>query len=119
MTETLTYTEKDEKLYPDLVLPEQTEATPLGKYGLMCRKHLKESRPATYNRLLLSGKLTAHLTEIDRQATELVTSLTAQMAQTEGVTENLKATDQMLWVQRMNNIRQRAEEIALPMTVYA
>ena len=119
MTQRLTYTEKGERLYPDLTLPEQAEETPLGKYGLMRRKHLKQSRPATYNRLLLSGKLTAHLTEIDRQATELVTSLTAQMAQTEGVTENLKATDQMLWVQRMNNIRQRAEEIALPMTVYA
>ena len=119
MTQTLTYTTKGEYQYPDLTLPEQTEEMPLGKYGLMCRKHLKESRPATYNRLLLSGKLTAHLTEIDRQATELVSSLTAQMAQTEGVTENLKATNQMLWVQRMNNIRQRAEEIALPMTVYA
>ena len=118
MTETLTYTTRGEYQYPDLTLPEQTEEMPLGKYGLMHKKYLKESRPATYNRLLLSGKLTAHLTEIDRQSTEMVSSLTAQMAQTEGVTEGMKATDQMLWVQSMNNIRQRAEEIATQQLIY-
>ena len=67
---------------------------------------------------LAKGKLTAHLTEIDRQATEMVSSLTAQMARSEGVTESMKATDQMLWVQSMNNIRQRAEEIATRQLIY-
>ena len=118
MTQTLTYTMKGDYQYPDLTLPEQTEEMPLGKYGLMHKKFLKQSRPATYNRLLLSGKLTAYLTEIDRQATEMVSSLTAQMARSEGVTESMKATDQMLWVQRMNNIRQRAEEIATQQLIY-
>ena len=118
MTETLTYTTRGEYQYPDLTLPEQTEEMPLGKYGLMHKKYLKEHRPATYNRLLLSGKLTAHLTEIDRQATEMVSSLTAQMARSEGVTEGMKAADQMLWVQSMNNIRQRAEEIATQQLIY-
>ncbi|MBQ9720731.1 MAG: TnpV protein [Oscillospiraceae bacterium] len=111
MTEALTYTTRGDYQYPDLTLPEP-EVKPLGKYGLMHKKYLKQSKPATYNRLLLSGTLTAHLAEIDATATEMVSSLTAQMAQTEGVTESLKAENQMLWVQMMNNIRQRAEEIA-------
>ena len=119
MTETLTFTTRGEYQYPDLTLPEQTEEMPLGKYGLMHKKYLKQSKPATYNRLLLSGKLTAHLTEIDQQATEMVSSLTAQMAQTEGVTESMKATNQMLWVQRMNNIWDRAMEIVNHNLIYA
>ena len=118
MTQTLTYTMKGDYQYPDLTLPVQTEEMPLGKYGLMHKKYLKQSRPATYNRLLLSGKLTTYLTEIDRQATEMVSSLTAQMARSEGVTESMKATDQMLWVQSMNSIRQRAEEIATRQLIY-
>ena len=118
MTEALTYTMRGDYQYPDLALPEQTERMPLGKYGMMHKRYLKQSKPATYNRLLLSGKLESHLAEIDRQATEMVSSLTAQMAQMEGVTESMKATDQMLWVQSMNNIRQRAEEIATQQLIY-
>ena len=78
------------------------------------RKHLryiKEHRPVLHTTLLLSGKLNSHLAEIDSQATEMFDRLVKQLAEKEGITEQLKAQDQIAWVQRMNNIRNRAEEI--------
>ena len=93
---------------PCLSLPERK---PVGIWGQRYRRFLKEHRSATYNAMLLSGILDDHVAEIDRQAEEMLELLTKQMAAQEGVTEALKANDQMAWVGAMNNIRARAEEV--------
>ena len=97
---------------PNLVL-EDTEVQSIGKYGRMRKRYLKEHRPALYSSLLLTGKLDQHLAEIDETCEERMELLSGQMARQEGVTEELKAADQMEWVRRMNSIRSRAEEIVL------
>ena len=84
----------------------------------MRKRYLKEHRPILFSNLLLSGKLDQHLAEIDHACVEGIDLLTRQMADQEGVTEALKATDQMEWVRRMNNIQNRAEEIVLSELVY-
>ena len=101
---------------PDLVL---NEAEPTyGKYGMLRKQFLKEHRPIRYQNLLLSGKLTAHLNQIDQEVTEQVEVLMKQMAEKQDVTEELKAQDQMKWVGLMNNIKVSAEEIILKNMVY-
>jgi hypothetical protein len=112
-----TYTQVGDYLLPNLIIDE-TEHQPVGKYGNMRKRYLKEHRPVLFTNLLLSGKLDQHLTEIDRACTERMELLTRQMADREAVTEALKAADQMEWVRRMNNIRNRAEEIVLNELVY-
>ena len=113
-----TYTQVGDYLLPDLIIDE-TEQQPIGKYGRMRKRYLKEHRPILFsNLLLLSGKLDQHLAEIDHACVEGIDLLTRQMADQEGVTEALKATDQMEWVRRMNNIQNRAEEIVLNELVY-
>lgn len=112
----LTYTMQGDYLLPDLTVP---ESPTLGKYGMLRRSYLKDHRDGIYTGMLLTGKLNAHLTEIDRQATEMMERLTAQMAKAQGVTESLKASDQMKWVQMMNNVRSAAEEIVLTELVYS
>ena len=112
----LTYTMQGDYLLPDLTVP---ESPTLGKYGMLRRSYLKDHRDGIYTGMLLTGKLNAYLTEIDRQATEMMERLTAQMAKAQGVTESLKASDQMKWVQMMNNIRSAAEEIVLTELVYS
>ena len=102
---------------PNLVL-EDTEVQSIGKYGRMRKRYLKEHRPALYSSLLLTGKLDQHLAEIDETCEERMELLSGQMARQEGVTEELKAADQMEWVRRMNSIRNRAEEIILHELVY-
>ena len=111
------YTQVGDFLLPDMIIDE-TEQQPIGKYGRMRKRYLKEHRPVLFTNLLLSGKLDQHLTENDRACTERMELLTRQMADQEGVTEALKATDQMEWVRRMNNIQNRAEEIVLNELVY-
>ena len=96
---------------PDLVLRE--EEPTYGKYGMLRKQFLKEYRPIRYQNLLLSGKLTAHLNQIDQEATEQVEVLMKQMVEKQGVNENLKRQDQMKWVRLMNNIKASAEEIVL------
>ena len=91
---------------------------PIGKYGLLRKGYLKEHHPALYSRMLLTGKLDAHLAAIDRTCTERVELIMNQLARREGVTEALKAADQMTWVARMDNIRASAEEIVLSELVY-
>ena len=86
---------------------------------MMRKAFLKARRSGTYNALLLQNRLTEHLLEIDRTAREQVEQTMAQMAKAEGVTESLKARDQMLWAQRMNNIRQRAEETVIAEIVHS
>lgn len=105
-----TYTQVGDYLLPDLKLPEE-EQQPIGVWGQRHRRYLKEHRRATYATLLTSGKLNSYLADLDRQAEELFLRLVKQMVEAEGVTEQLKASNQMEWVSRMNNIRSRAMEI--------
>ena len=95
---------------PCLVLDEE-DAQPIGMWGRKHLRYIKEHRKALYTSLLISGKLNSHLAEIDNQATEMFDRLVKQMAEKEGITEQLKAQDQMAWVGAMNNIRNAAEEI--------
>lgn len=106
----LTYRQEGDYLLPNVVPPENPK---VGKYGMLRRDFLRDHRKPIYTGMLLSGKLNSHLEEIDRTANEMMERLTTQMAAQEGVTESLKASNQMLWVQRMNNIQNRAEETVL------
>lgn len=105
-----TYTQVGDYLLPDLKLPEE-EQQPIGVWGQRHQRYLKEHRRATYTALLASGKLNSYLADIDRQAEEMFLRLVKQMAANEGITEQLKADNQMGWVRKMNNIRNRAMEI--------
>ena len=112
----LSYVQQGEYFFPKLCF--EAENPPIGKYGLLRKSYLKEHKRGWYSSLLLAGKLDSHLAEIDRTCTERVDLITNQLARREGVTEALKATDQMTWVARMNNIRASAEEIVLSELVY-
>ncbi len=112
-----TYTCKNGYLYPNIVLSEE-DREPIGKYGRMRKRYLEEHRPVIYNQLFVSGKLFSHLREIDRVSHERMERMVGQMAKAESVTERLKAENQMEWVQRMNSIRNRAEEIILDELIY-
>ena len=101
---------------PDLKLPEENR--PIGKYGQMHREYLKEQCYGRYSSLLLTGKLWSYLEDLDEQAEERFTCIVHQMQEAEGVTEELNRKDDMFWVQRCNNIRNRAEEIVLNEMVY-
>jgi hypothetical protein len=106
----ITYTQHGDFMLPDLLLPKEETPT-FGKYGRLHLKLLKEHRRATYVTLLKSGQLTHHLNEADRDANVMLHLLISQMAQAQGITEQLKGENQMAWVGRMNNIRNAAEEI--------
>ena len=106
------YTLHGDYYLPDLELPEKASA-PIGHYGRMRKTYLEEHRPGLYERLLLSGKLYEHLAEINACCNERMDRMVRQMADAEGITEELKAKDQLAWVGRINNIRQRAEEVTL------
>ena len=110
------YTLHGDYYLPDLVLRE--EEPTYGKYGMLRKQFLKEYRSARYQYMLLTGKLNEHLNQIDQEAREQVEMLMKQMAEKKGVTEELKAQDQMKWVRLMNNIKASAEEIILKNTVY-
>ena len=112
-----TYTQVGDYLLPDLIIDE-AEQQPIGKYGRMRKRYLKEHRPILFFNLLLSGKLDQHLSKIDCVCAERMDLLTRQMPDREGVTEALKAADQLEWVRRMNSIQNRAEEIVLNELVY-
>ena len=112
-----TYRQEGDYLIPNLALPDEPEYQ-TGKYGRMHRSYLKEHRPVLYANLLTSGTLHRHLAEIDQSCNERMEIIVSAMAKQEGVTEALKATDQMEWVRRMNSIRSRAEEIVLTELVY-
>ena len=112
-----TYMQGGDYYIPDLK-DEEPGHYPIGKYGRMRKHYLKEQRPVLYSELLLSGKLYPHLLEIDEACDGRMELLTCRLAEQEGVTEALKAADQMEWVRRMNSIRNRAEEIVLHELVY-
>ena len=101
---------------PDLMLPE--ESRPIGKWGRMHREYLKEHKPIQYNCLLLSGELWTYLADLNEQAQDRLERMIDRMKAVEGITEALKASDPMVWVQSMNNIRARAEEIILQELIY-
>ena len=104
------YTLQGDYYLPDLALPAE-EQQPIGIWGQRHLRHLKQNRRVLYANLLTSGKLNSYLADIDKQAEEMFSRLVKQMAEREGVTEQLKAENQMAWVGRMNDIRSRATEI--------
>ena len=112
----LNYTLHGDYYLPDLEINE--EESTYGKYGIMRKQFLKEHRSARYQYLVLTGKLTEHLNQIDKEVREKVEMLVEQMAERWGVTEELKTQNQMEWVRRMNNIKANAEEIALKEIIY-
>ena len=103
---------------PCLTLPDEEEK-PIGIWGMRHLRYIKKERKALYTELLTNGRLNAYLADINEQAEEQMLQLTKQMAEREGVTEQLKAQDQMLWVQRMNNIQDRAMESINHDLIYA
>lgn len=112
----LTYRMQGDYRLPNLIPPESPK---VGKYGMLRHSYLRKHREGLYTGMLMEGTLNAHLEEVDREANRMLERLTTQMALEQGVTEELKARDQMLWVQRMNNIRQAAEEIIYSQLIYA
>ena len=112
----MSYTLHGDYYLPDLVLREEEPI--YGKYGMLRKQFLKEYRSARYQYLLLTGKLNEHLNQTDQEAREQVETLMEQMTEKQGVTEELKAQDQMEWVRLMNNIKASAEEIVLKNMIY-
>ena len=112
-----TYRQEGDYLIPNLALPDEPEYQ-MGKYGRMCRSYLKEHRPVLYANLLTSATLHRYLAEIGQACNERKEIIVPAMAKQEGVTETLKAAEQMEWVRRMNSIRSRAEETVLTELVY-
>lgn len=107
----LDYTLVNDHYLPNLTVAAPTEQHPTGRWGRLHKRYLKEHRPIRYNQLLLSGELDGYLAKLDKQAEEQLALTVQQMRESEGVTETLKAADQLEWVRRMNSIRNRAEEI--------
>ena len=108
----ITYHREEDYFYPDLFLPAE-DPVELGKYGMLRKRFLKEHRPGLYAAYLLDGRLTHLLAETDNAACEAFSHLVDRMAKAEGVSEAMKAANQMLWIQRMNSIYARADEIIL------
>ena len=113
-----TYTRVGDYYLPDLKLPEEEKQANIGVWGMRHKKFLKENHRVLYANLMTSGKLVTYLDDIERQATTMFLRLVKELAEKENVTEELKATDQMLWVQKMNNIRNRATEIVNAELIY-
>ena len=112
-----TYRQVGDYFTPSITLPDDGEYQ-IGKYGRMRRSYLKEYRKILYNNYVLKGTLFKHLAEIDQTCNERIENIVSAMAKQEGVTEALKAADQIEWVRRMNSIRNCAEEIVLHELVY-
>ena len=111
-----TYRQVGDYLLPNLAVP---ESVPVGVWGQRRQRYLREHRKALYDALLLSGKLDSHLADINQQAEDMFSQLVKQMAEQEGITEQLKAKNQMEWVGQMNNIRNRVEEIICNELIFA
>ncbi len=112
-----TYRQVGDYMLPNLTLPEERDIE-IGLWGQRHERYFKEHHKATYYTLLTSGRLNEHLAEIDKQAEDMFLRLVKQMAEREDVTEALKAVNQMLWVQKMNNIRNRATEFVNANIIY-
>ena len=114
----LIYKQHGDYLLPEMGLTE-AEQQPLGKYGIMRQRYLEQSRPGLYTRLFLSGKLMEHLQEIESTAQNRLESLMNQLTKQNGVTEKLKARDQMMWVGMMNSLKNQAEEMICSELIYS
>ena len=112
----LTYTMQGDYLIPDLEAPESPK---VGKYGMLRRTFLREHKDGIYTGMMLDGTLNSHLEEVDAQANRMMDKLTEQLKVLNGVTEQMKAEDQMKWVGLMNSIRHSAEEVILNDLIYA
>ena len=117
MAAKITYTQQGDYLLPNLQLPEQPKVE-IGIWGKRHLRYLKSHHPIIYTNLLTNCKLTAYLADIDKQAEDMFFRLVNQLAKQEGITEQLKAENQMLWVRKMNNIRNRAMEFVNTELVY-
>ena len=115
----ITYHKEGQFLFPDLTIgSESKEPRPIGKYGLLRKTYLKNHCLVQYQELLLNGKLNGHLADIDEAATDRFIQLTDELAKVQGITETLKAENMLLWIQRMNAVREQADEIVLQELVY-
>ena len=112
----LTYTMQGDYLLPNLEVPESPK---VGKYGMLRRSFLRSHKQALYTGMMLEGTLNSHLEQVDKEANMLLEKLMTQMMQEQGLTEELKSRNQMLWVQQMNNLRQSAEEVVLKELIYS
>ena len=113
-----TYTQVGNYLLPDLKLPEEEKQANIGVWGMRHKRFLKENNRVLYANLMTSGKLVAYLDDIEQQATAMFLRLVKELAENENITEKLKAENQILWVQKMNNIRNRATEIVNAELIY-
>lgn len=113
-----TYTQVGDYYLPDLKLPEEEKQANIGVWGMRHKRFLKENHRVLYANLMTSGKLVTYLDDIEQQATDMFLRLVKEFAEKEYVTEELKAADQMLWVQKMNNIRNRATELVNAELIY-
>ena len=114
----LDYTLVNDYYLPNLTATAPAERNPTGRWGRLHKRYLKEQHPVRYNQLVLSGELGNYLAKLDKQAEEQLALIIRQMQEAEGVTEALKAENQLEWVRRMNSIRNRAEEIILREIVF-
>ncbi len=114
-----TYTQIEDYLLPDLELPEEEKEANIGVWGMRHKRYLKQNHKVLYYNLLTSGKLNSYLVDIEQQAQDLFLRLVKDLAEKENVTEELKSTDMMLWVQKMNNIRNCATEIVNAELIYS
>lgn len=117
MNNKITYHREGDYFIPDLYLPKQPDKH-IGKYGRLRLNYLKEHKRVYYTELMINGTLPEHLVDIDEEATKRVAHVIKQLAEIENVNENLKQTNQIEWVQAMNNIKNRAEEIILNEIIY-
>ena len=112
----LTYTMQGDYLLPNLEVPESPK---VGKYGMLRRSFLRSHKQALYTGMMLEDTLNSHLEQVDKEANMLLEKLMTQMMQEQGLTEELKSRNQMLWVQQMNNLQQSAEEVVLKELIYS
>lgn len=112
----LTYRKVGDYYLPNFTLPKSPK---VGKYGMLRRSYLQNHHRGIYTGMMLSGTLNTHLEEVDQQASDMVEQMVKRMAKAQGITEQLKADDQMEWVRRMNNIRADAEEVVMREVVCA
>ncbi len=113
-----TYTQVGDYLLPDLKLPKEEKQANIGVWSMRHKRFLQENHRVLYANLMTSGKLVTYLDDIEQQATAMFLRLVKELAEKKNVTEELKATDQMLWVRKMNNIRNRATEIVNAELIY-
>lgn len=114
----ITYHKEGDYLIPDLIMENSNKDYRIGKYGRIRLNYLKEHKRGLYTELMISGKLSSHLASIDSEADKRVSDIISKLAKAEGVDESLKQTNQMQWVQSMNNIKNRTEEIVYNEIIY-